>query len=410
MAKKLTETVIKDIIPPERGERFVYDTEVTGFAVKLFAPTKANPKGARTFVLVYRRNGALRRFRIGAWPDWSVTATRSEAKEVRQRVDRGEDPARERRDWYEAPTMANLAERYRREHLPRKSSQSQHDDGVMIGHILKYVGADRRVADVHHGDIVALHRAITNSGHPVLANRTVSCASRVFSLALKPMAGEDKPWRDQAQGNPCRGVERNPEQAKERFLSPAEIAAAVEGLDAYGRTPAADCIRLIMLTGCRPGEAMLATWSQLGAQPGFWVKPSATTKQRREHRLPLSAPALQLIDEIRARRGEVEPGDYVFPGQLPSQPLRQLRRCWDAVCKRAGLSGVRIYDLRHTFAATGAGGGLSLLLIGRLLGHVQARTTQRYAHLADDPLREAADKIANAITKAGQGSKVVRLR
>jgi integrase len=83
-----------------------------------------------------------------------------------------------------------------------------------------------------------------------------------------------------------------------------------EGLDAYGRTSAADCIRLILLTGCRPGEAMLATWSQLDAQPGFWIKPSSHTKQRREHRLPLGAPALQLLADIRGRRGEVVPGDY----------------------------------------------------------------------------------------------------
>ena len=224
------------------------------------------------------------------------------------------------------------------------------------------------------------------------------------------MAGEDKPWRDQAQGNPCKGIERNPEQAKERFLSPAEIAAVVEGLDACGHTSAADCLRLIMLTGCRPGEAMLATWAQFDAQPGFWIKPSSHTKQRKEHRLPLSAPALQLIADIRARRGDINPDDYVFPGRRPGQPLQQLRSCWDAVCKHAGLTDVRIYDLRHTFAATGAGGGLSLPLIGRLLGHTQHRTTQRYAHLADDPLREAADKIASAITKAGKGGKVVRLR
>jgi integrase len=256
-----------------------------------------------------------------------------------------------------------------------------------------------------------LHRALTDSGRPVLANRVVSCASRLFSLSLKPMAGEDRPWRDQAQGNPCKGVERNPEQGRERFLSRAELARVVEGLDVYGRTPAADCIRLIMLTGCRPGEAMLATWAQFDAQPGFWIKPAATTKQRREHRLPLSAPALQLVDGIRTQRGRgVKPTDYVFPGQIPGQPLQQLRTCWEAVCEHASLTDVRIYDLRHTFAAMGAGGGLGLPIIGRLLGHTQARTTQRYAHLADDPLREAADKIATAITKAGEGSKVTRLR
>jgi integrase len=410
MAQKLTESLIKALKPPRRGSLLVWDSELTGFLMRVFAPTKANPQGARTFLLSYWLNGTERRFRIGSWPDWSIMAARVEAKELRQRIDRGEDPASDKRQRREAATMADLAERYKREHLPRKAQQSQRDDSTMIGHILRHIGADRRVGDVHNGDIVALHRAITDSGHPVLANRTVACASGMFSLALKPMAGEDKPWRDQAQGNPCKGIERNPEQAKERFLSPAEIAAVVEALDAYGRTPAADCIRLIMLTGCRPGEAMLATWSQLDAQPGFWIKPSSHTKQRKEHRLPLSAPALQLITDIRARRGNVEPGDHIFPSQRPGQPLQQMRACWDAVCKHASLSGVRIYDLRHTFAATGAGGGLSLPLIGRLLGHTQHRTTMRYAHLADDPLRDAADRIASAITKAGQDGKVVKLR
>jgi integrase len=281
----------------------------------------------------------------------------------------------------------------------------------MLNHILRHVGGDRKVADVHHGDIVALHRALTDAGRPVLANRSLACASMLFSLALKPMAGEDRPWRDQAQGNPCKGVAKNPEVAKERFLSPAEIAAVIEALDAYGRAPAADCLRLIMLTGCRPGEARLATWSQFDAQPGFWIKPSSHTKQRKEHKLPLSAPALQLIADVRACRGEVGADAYVFPGQKNGLPQQQLRSCWGAVCEHAGLTDVRIYDLRHTFAATGAGGGLSLPLIGRLLGHTQPRTTMRYAHLADNPLREAADKIARAITKAGKGGgKIVRLR
>jgi integrase len=410
MADKLTEGRIKALKPPKHGSLLVWDTEVTGFALRVFAPTKVHPVGARTFLLSYWLNGTERRYRIGSWPDWSVMAARAEAKAVRQRIDRGEDPASERRERRNAPTMRDLADRYKAEHLPRKSEQSQHDDGVMIGHILRHIGADRKVADVHHGDIVTLHRAITATGHPVLANRTISCASRMFSLALKPMAGEGKPWRDQAQGNPCRGIERNQEQAKDRFLGPAEIAAVIEGLDAYGRTSAADCIRLILLTGCRPGEAMLATWNQFDAQPGFWIKPSSHTKQRKEHRLPLSAPALQLMADIRAARGDVEPGDYVFPGQRPGQPLQQLRTCCEAVCKHAGLRDVRIYDLRHTFAALGAGGGLSLPLIGRLLGHTQSRTTQRYAHLADDPVRDAAEKVAAAITGAGRGAKVVRLR
>ena len=375
MTERLTEGLIKTLKPPEHGARLIWDSELTGFAVRIFAASRAHSDGARTFLLSYWINGTERRYRIGSWPDWSVTAARDEAKDIRRRIDRGEDPARQRRERREAPTMADLAARYTAEHLARKSEQSQHDDGVMIRHILRHIEPDRRVGEVHHGDIIALHQAITDTGHPVLANRIVSCASRMFSLTLRPMAGEDKPWRDQAQGNPCKGIERNQEQAKDRFLSPAEIAAVIDGLDAYGRTSAADCIRLILLTGCRPGEAKLATWSQFDVQAGFWIKPAATTKQRKEHRLPLSAPALQLIADIRAAKGAVAPDDYVFPGQRPGQPLQQLRTCWEAVCKHAGLTNVRIYDLRHTFAATGAGGGLSLPLIGRLLGHTQSRTT-----------------------------------
>ena len=340
MTERLTEGLIKALKPPERGARLIWDSELTGFAVRIFAASRAHSDGARTFLLSYWINGTERRYRIGSWPDWSVTAARDEAKDIRRRIDRGEDPARQRRERREAPTMLDLAKRYKAEHLPRKSPQSQHDDGVMIGHILRHIGPDRRVGEVHHGDIIALHQAITDTGHPVLANRTVSCASRMFSLTLRPMAGEDKPWRDQAQGNPCKGIERNQEQAKDRFLSPAEIAAVIDGLDAYGRTSAADCIRLILLTGCRPGEAKLATWSQFDAQPGFWIKPAASTKQRKEHRLPLSAPALQLIADMRAAKGEVAPDDYVFPGQRPRQPLQQLRTCWEAVRKHAGLTRI----------------------------------------------------------------------
>jgi len=193
VAERLTETFIKALQPPPRGSRLIWDTELTGFALRVFAPSKTCPAGVRTFLLTYRVNGTERRYRIGSWPDWSVIAARAEAKEIRQRVDRGEDPASDRRERREAPTMADLAERYRREHLPRKSPQSRHDDGVMLGHILKHIGSDRRVADVHHGDIVALHRALTDSGRPVLANRVVACASRLFSLSLKPMAGRTGP-------------------------------------------------------------------------------------------------------------------------------------------------------------------------------------------------------------------------
>jgi integrase len=451
MPQKLTESSVKAIGPPKAGATTIWDSKITGFGVRVFAPTGRRPQGARSFFMNYRVSGRERRYTIGSFPEWSAEAARNEAKELRRRIDRGEDPASEKRERREAPTVADLAERYRIEHLPKKAKSSQTNDWQMIKNVILPRLGSRKVADVHHGDIEALHRDITANGKPIRANRVLAVASKMFSLALRPMEGEQAPWRDQAQGNPCKGVERNPEQGHERFFSEAELAALSDALAAYGPTPAANCIRFIMLTGCRPGEAMAATWEQFEIEPGFWVKPSAHTKQRKIHKAPIGSAAIELLDRIRTDR-ETTPrhrrSNFVFPGQLSGQPLKQLHSTWEEVagtatvslwadpgdskvaalvadlengfgrhptmaeCKAfaeqrgvklaAGLSDARIYDLRHTFASIGAGGGLSLLIIGRLLGHTQARTTQRYSHLADDPLREAAARIATQIAGAGK--------
>ena len=171
---------------------------------------------------------------------------------------------------------------------------------------------------------------------------------------------------------------------------------------------AADCVRLVMLTGARPAEAMKASWEEFDKEPSYWVKPSAHVKQRKTHKLPLSPAAIELIDRLRKTRKD----KWVFPGDKPGEHLAALWHVWHFVRKEAGLGkDARAYDLRHSYASVGAGGGLSLPIIGRLLGHTQPRTTQRYAHLADDPLREAAEKIGRVITGAGKpGAPIVPLR
>jgi integrase len=453
MSHDLTDAWLKRQPPPSSGAVTIWDSELRGFGIRMFAPTKRHPHGARSFFINYRVDGRERRFTIGAVPEWSALAARNEAKELRRRVDRGEDPAQRKRARREAPTIFDLAERYRLEHLPKKATSSQANDWQMIQKKILPVLGNRKVSEIHAGDIEALHRSITLAGSPVRANRVLAVTSKMFALSLKPIEGETTAWRDQAQGNPCKGVERNQEEGHERFFSEAELAALTDALGAYGPSPAVDCIRFVMLTGCRPGEAMKATWEQFDIEPGFWVKPSSHTKQRKIHRTPLGPAAIELLDRLRAikattRRRDLS--DYVFPGQSHGQPLKQLHSAWgivsatasvalwkdsrdqktrtvlsdlerslerlptitecQAVAERIGLklpvamTDARVYDLRHTFASIGAGGGLSLQIIGRLLGHTQARTTQRYAHLADDPLREAATKIATQIAAAGRST------
>jgi integrase len=208
-----------------------------------------------------------------------------------------------------------------------------------------------------------------------------------------------------------------------------------------------------MLTGCRPAEARQATWAQFDL-PGFWIKPSSHTKQRKVHRAPLNLAAQELIESLR--KPDSKPADFVFPGPRPGTPLPRTESCWETVrraatvmpwegssnpkvaklvadltrrlgrrptvreCKitaeqskvtlPAGVLDTRLYDLRHSFASIGAADGLSLIVIGKLLGHSRAPTTARYAHLADDPLREATERIGKVITGAGEDGNVPKLR
>jgi integrase len=401
MPIKIDERTVRTAKPPAKGADTIWDSEVKGFGLRVFAPTRRNPEGARSFFINYRANGVERRLTIGDFPVWSALAARIEVKALRKRIDQGEDPARERREAREAPTVKDLAERYRREHLPRKAPSSQKADWAMIEREILPVLSERKVADVHFGDMASLHERISGSGRPVRANRVLSVASKMFALALKPMAGEDAPWRDAAAGNPCRGIERNQEEGRERFFSSAELAALSDALADHD-TPAADCVRLIMLTGCRPGEAMRATWAEFD-EPGYWSKPSAHTKQRKVHRVPLSPAASELVAKLRHKRTDDE---FVFPGRIKGRPLRELRGVWAAVTRAAGLEGALVYTLRHSFASIGAGGGLSLQIVGRLLGHTVARTTEKYAHLSGNVLEEAAAKIGAVIAGNGAGNVV----
>jgi integrase len=187
------------------------------------------------------------------------------------------------------------------------------------------------------------------------------------------------------------------------------MAALAIALAEHRDQRSADAVRLLALTGARRMEVLAAEWSQFDFSSGTWTKPSSATKQKRLHRTPLGAPALELLVSIRQRQTAGE--RFVFPGDVPGRPLTDVKKSWAAVCKRAGIEGARLHDLRHCAASILVSGGASLPLIGRMLGHTQVSTTQRYAHLADDPLREAANRLGDAwrAAEAGQTGEVVPL-
>jgi hypothetical protein len=209
MPTKLTKRTIDAIEAPVKGSVLLRDTEVAGFGIRVQAATRQSCEGKRTFYFNYHAHGVERRITIGHFGPWTCEAARERAKELRKAVDRGEDPALERRERREAPTMRDLADRYKREHLPTKCDTGQATDWRLIEtKILPRLGA-RLVSDIHHGDVTALHTAITKAGTPIRANRTIAVLSKMFSVSMLPQEGDTTPWRTPDLGNPCKGVKRN---------------------------------------------------------------------------------------------------------------------------------------------------------------------------------------------------------
>jgi integrase len=415
MAERLTEIGVRKQLAPARGQTLLWDTDVKGFALRV------TPGGAKAFVLDYRVDGRQRRITIGAFPDWSVQAARNAAKKLKKEVDSGADPMGQRHADRVAPTLQDVWERYATEHLPRKAVRAQADERSMWLKIILPRLGKLKLAAIDADHIDELHREITTvRGTPVRANRVVEVLRRAFNLAIR--------WKWLAD-NPASGVRKNPEEKRNRFLNRNEIAALAQALTDHPEVTSANAIRLLMLTGARRSEVLGATWAMFDLENGIWTKPSAHTKQRLIHRVPLSGPALRLLAEIKQEAirlaDGVAPSPFVFPG-ADGRPLTDVKRTWLTVCRQAGLAvqvqkmdrdgkpakgkdgkplliwqpNVRLHDLRHSFASILVSAGASLPLIGQMLGHTQVQTTQRYAHLFDDPMRAAAETVGDLVTGA----------
>ena len=384
MAEKLTDKRVRALQAPASGNRITYDTEVKGYGLRITAA------GAKAFVLNYRIGGRERRYTIGSYPDWSAAAAREEARRLKRQVDQGQDPMGERHAERAAPTVAELAARYLEEHAVRKVQRAQKDDWAMLEKIVLPAIGRLKVYEVRHEDIDQLHRDISRT-RPIRANRVAQLLSKMFSLAVR--------WEYRAD-NPVKGIHRNPEPKRARYLSGEELQRLTFALAIHPNQTSANVIRLLLLTGARRGEMLNATWDQFDLEAGVWTKSSAHTKQKKEHRVPLSAPVLQLLSEMKANAG---PSPYIFPGRVPGESLKEIKNFWARLCKQAGITDCRIHDLRHTYASILASAGLSLPIIGALLGHTQPNTTARYSHLFDDPLREATERVGALVTGLGSG-------
>jgi integrase len=394
MRGKITKRSIDALKPAGDGaETALWDSELKGFGVRV------QKGGAKSYVLHYRvgsgRGAPLRKLTIGRHGSpWTPETARKEAKTLLGMIEDGADPAADKIMRREAPTIAQLAERFLAEHAEakRKASTATEYKRLLDKIILPMLGK-RKVADVTRADVTKLHHA--NRGAPYQANRVLAVLSKMFNLAER--------WGLRPDGsNPCRHVEKFAERKRERMLSPAELARLGDALATHSGSPyAVAAVKLLVFTGARLGEVLGMRWEWIDFERGEARLPDSKAGAKTLH---LPPPALAVLAELPRLHGN----PFVIVGQKPDAALVNLEKPWRAIRKPAGLDDVRLHDLRHAFASVAASSGMGLPIIGKMLGHSQPATTARYAHLASDPVKAAAAAVAGKIAAAmGSGASDV---
>lgn len=370
---------------PQTKETYLWDTALKGFGLKI------TPNGRKVFLLQYRAPDATRRTRrytLGKYGALTVEEARREARKLLAELALGNDPADTKQAERKRKLTFNQAiDQFLDEHVkPKRTERTAHEyDRLIDRHVRKALGA-KSIDAITHSDIARLHGSMSET--PYAANRTVAVLSKFFNWC------EVRQLRNE-HSNPCRHLEKYREQARNRFLSSEELTR----LGMVLQSPAVKekcsvyviaAIRLLSLTGARLSEILTLEWSFVDLEHRQLRLPRSKTGARTIH---LNDAAIDVLISIPRINGN----PHVICGTRKGQHLVNLQKPWRYIRKITGLDDVRIHDLRHSFAAVAAASGLSLPMIGALLGHTQAQTTKRYAHLAEDPLKAANERIGGAI-------------
>ena len=386
MKRKITKRAVDDA-KPKAGRYTVWDTELRGFGLRV------NVDGSKTYVVKYSFGGRQWWYSIGKHGSWTPEKARREAKSLLGEVADGDNPAGLRRASRDNPTVADLSAMFLREHVrpKRKPSTAEVYRDILERLVVPVLGRFR-VADVTRADVAKLHHKLRET--PRQANHVVAVLSRAFNWA------EQRGYRPDGT-NPCMHIDKYPERKRERFLSEGELASLGDALaeaerDGDENPCAVAALRLLVFTGCRRGEILGLRWEDVNFQQAMLQLPDSKTGAKVVY---LSPPALDVL----SKTPRLESNPYVIRGNKPGAHLVNLKAPWGRIRKKAGLDDVRIHDIRHSYASMAASGGASLPMIGKLLGHSQAQTTQRYAHFAADPVRAANEAIGQRIAAAMQG-------
>ena len=378
-------------------------------------------KASRVYVVDYTFDGRRRRMHLGKTSEIKLEIARGLAGDALAEVRKGRDPLGDRRERaqavreeaVQAKTLSDLWERYLAEYVAHPSPRDRKgrkplaprtatDYRWFWERCIKPKLGNRRLKTLNRLMVEAWHDSFEES--PYNGNRALTLLSGMLTFAEK---------RGLIASNPARGVAQFKEQSRERFLSSDEVEALAKVLTAAENPPKAAkgkeqvkaepwqaiaAVRLLLLTGARKSEVLSMQWADLDLERGIWNMPTSKTGAREVRLSPAAVDLLQGLDRL-------EGNPFVLPGRRHGGRFVGLQKVWERVREASGLEGVRIHDLRHSYASEALGAGLSLRVVQQLLGHAELRTTERYAHLERDAIREAADKVGAALSAKLDGKK-----
>jgi integrase len=421
---KITKRAVDALVAKTRAEAVLWDDEIRGFGIRV------RSGGAKTYILQYRagtgRRAPLRKLTIGKHGSpWTPSTARTEAKRLLGLVASGEDPANRRMEECKTLTVADLCDLYLSEGVAHKKASTLRADRGRIVHHIKPLLGQKRVDKIRREDIERMlvevqarkmavpapnkgerrPGSIPTGGSGVAA-QCVALMSTLLAFAVARRFRDD---------NPAIGIKKPPVRKMERFLSEQEIAqlatALSEEVTRTGNPYPAASIKLLLLTGARRGEILGLQWQHVDFDRTCLRLPDSKTGAKVIY---LNAPALEILVNLP----RLSNNTHVFPGKHENRPVGGMDKVWFRVRAAAGLTDVRLHDLRHSFASIGVAGGVSLPVIGALLGHKNAATTGRYSHLSADPLRAANDLVGMRIAAAmklsstvqnSEGEKIIRM-
>ena len=357
-----------------------WDRELTGFGVRVY------PTGSKVYVAQARGPEGPKRVAVGRHGVINADEARKRAAHIIARIKAGEEAVPEPMKPAGGPTVAELCARYLTEYVSVrcKPGTAALYRSVIDRHVLPALGK-QPLAALSRAQVAEFHESLYET--PAVANTALRILSSMHRLAAGwGMVPEGTP-------NPCKALVKYPERRRERFLTDSEFTRLGEALDemeARGGASAVAAIRLLALTGCRRSEVLKLRWEHVALDTGELRLPDSKTGARA---VPLPPEAVQILSSLPRINGN----PWVIPGRKPGTPLRNVDEAWRVIRERAGLEGVRIHDLRHSWASRALALGEALPVIGKLLGHSKLETTARYAHLARDSAQEAAGRVAASI-------------